>query len=340
MKEFIKKYKVYIILLGILLIILLILLLIPTINNRGTEEGYSLSKEKIQSPYPIDEESISVDVSKIKIDIPREERILKVSGFSTDKIISFVNNFYRLNSEIDFSKYVSLMYKDNSFVLFSPITGILTVTSIDTIPIDFKISSEEDAKKFFADYFDIDNIEFKETEKSTNKTEYRGIYLFDDMKVGSSSLNGNSFSITVNSSGFITQLSILLLDKENLIKYEYLPLVQIDKLVVNSKYPKKLGSSIIEDRFYKNPAKYSMKEYIASDIQLMYIFNDSGNGLVLPTYVLTGDGRIITVTGDTYWTKTKMFICAVDPSYLITRIVDKNDVLYEEGFEDEGASPY
>jgi len=340
MKEFIKKYKVYIILAGILLVILIILLLIPKINNIEIEEGYSLSKEKIQSPYPIDEESISVDVSKIKIDVPSEERILKVSGFSTDKIISFVNNFYRLDSEMDFSKYISLMYRDNSFILFSPITGILTVTSIDKIPIDFKISSQEDSKKFFVDYFDIDNIEFKETEKSTNKTEYRGIYLFDDMKVGSSSLNGNSFSITVDSSGFITQISILLLDKENLIKYEYLPLAQIDKLVVNSKYPKKLGSSIIEERFYQNPAKYSMKEYIASDIQLMYIFNDSGNGFVLPTYVLTGDGRIITVTVDTYWTKTKMFICAVDPSYLITRIIDKNDVLYEEGFEDEGASPY
>ena len=125
-----------------------------------------------------------------------------------------------------------------------------------------------------------------------------------------------------------------------MIKYEYLPLAPIDKLVVNSKYPKRLGSSIIEDRFYQNPAKHSMKEYIANDIQLMHIFNDSGNGLLLPTYVLTGDGRIITVKGDTYWTKTKMFICAVDPSYLTTRIIDEDDVLYEKGFEEEGAAPY
>lgn len=338
MKEFINKYKIYILLVGVFLVILLVLLFV--LNQEVSEEGYSVSKEKIQSPYPIDEEAISVDVSKIKIDVPKEERILKISGFSTDKMVSFVNSFYRLSLDTDFSEYMSLMYKDNSFILFSPITGILTVTSTDILPIDFTISSEDDIKRFFADYFDVDNIELKETEKSTDKVEYRGIYVFDDIKLGASSLNGNSFTITVNKSGFITQLSVLLLYKENLIKYEYLPLAKIEKLVTNSKYPKKLGLPVIEERFYQNPAKYSMKEYIANDVQLMYIFNDSGNGLVLPTYVLTGDGRIITVTGDTYWAMTKMFVCAVDPSYLITRIVDENDVLYERGFEEEGAAPY
>ena len=338
MKEFFNKYKIYIIVGVVLLAILFVLLLLS--KEEVTQDGYLSAKEKIQSPYPIDEEGISVDVSKIKIDVPKEERILKVSEFDTDKMISFVNNFYNLNLEAEIPKYLSVPYEENSFILFSPITGVLTITSTDTIPIDFKILSEEDVKIFLSEYFDIDSIELKETSKESEKTEYKGVYVFDDIKAGSSYLDGYAFVITTNSKGFITQLSLLLLDKSNLIKYEYLPLATIDKLVVNSKYPKMLGSSIIEDRFYQNPAKYSMKEYIANDIQLMHIFNDSGNGLLLPTYVLTGDGRIITVTGDTYWTKTKMFVCAVDPSYLITRIIDENDVLYEEGFEEEGAAPY
>lgn len=338
MKEFFNKYKIYIIVGVILLTILLVLLLLS--KEEVTQDGYLNAEEKIQSPYPIDEEGISVDVSKIKIDVPKEERILKVSEFDIDKMISFVNNFYNLNLDAEIPKYLSVPYEENSFILFSPITGVLTITSTDTIPIDFKILSEEDVKIFLSEYFDIDSIELKETSKESEKTEYKGVYVFDDIKAGSSYLDGYAFVITTNSKGFITQLSILLLDQSNLIKYEYLPLATIDKLVVNSKYPKRLGSSIIEDRFYQNPAKYSMKEYIANDIQLMHIFNDSGNGLLLPTYVLTGDGRIITVTGDTYWTKTKMFVCAVDPSYLITRIIDENDVLYEEGFEEEGAAPY
>lgn len=338
MKEFFNKYKIYIIIGGVLLIILFVLLLLS--KEEVTQDGYLSAKEKIQSPYPIDEEAISIDVSKIKIDVPKEERILKVSGFDTDKMISFVNNFYNLNLDAEIPKYLSIQYKENSFILFSPITGVLTVTSTDTIPIDFKILSDEDVKTFLREYFDIDSIELKETSKENQKTEYKGAYVFDDIKVGSSSLDGYAFIITTNSRGFITQLSLLLLNRNNLIKYEYLPLAPIDKLVVNSKYPKMLGSSIIEDRFYQNPAKYSMKEYIANDIQLMHIFNDSGNGLLLPTYVLTGDGRIIAVTGDTYWTKTKMFVCAVDPSYLTTRVIDENDVLYEEGFEEEGAAPY
>ena len=338
MKEFFNKYKIYIIVGVILLTILLVLLLLS--KEEVTQDGYLNAEEKIQSPYPIDEEGISVDVSKIKIDVPKEERILKVSEFDTDKMISFVNNFYNLNLDAEIPKYLSVPYEENSFILFSPITGVLTITSTDTIPIDFKILSEEDVKIFLSEYFDIDSIELKETSKESEKTEYKGVYVFDDIKAGSSYLDGYAFVITVNSKGFITQLSILLLNRSNLIKYEYLPLATIDKLVVNSKYPKRLGSSIIEDRFYQNPAKYSMKEYITNDIQLMHIFNDSGNGLLLPTYVLTGDGRIITVTGDTYWTKTKMFVCAVDPSYLITRIIDENDVLYEEGFEEEGAAPY
>ena len=338
MKEFFNKYKIYIIVGVILLAILLVLLLLS--KEEVTQDGYLSTKEKIQSPYPIDEEEISVDVSKIKIDIPKEERILKVSEFDTDKMISFVNNFYNLNLDAEIPKYLTIPYKENSFILFSPITGVLTITSTDTIPINFKILSDEDVKIFLSEYFDIDSIELKETSKENEKTEYKGVYVFDDIKAGTSSLDGYAFVITANSKGFITQLSIFLLGRNNLIKYEYLPLAPIDKLVVNSKYPKRLGSSIIEDRFYQNPAKYSMKEYIAKDIQLMHIFNDSGNGLLLPTYVLTGDGRIITVTGDTYWTKTKMFVCAVDPSYLTTRIIDEDDVLYEKGFEEEGAAPY
>ena len=338
MKEFFNKYKIYIIIGVVLLTILFVLLFLS--KEKVTQDGYLSAKEKIQSPYPIDEEAISVDVSKIKIDIPKEERILKVSGFDTDKMISFVNNFYNLNLDVEVSEYLSIPYKKNSFILFSPITGVLTVTSTDTIPINFKILSHEDVKTFLTEYFDIESIELRETSKENQKTEYKGVYVFDDIKVGSSYLDEYSFIITTNSKGFITQLSLLLLNRDNLIKYEYLPLAPIDKLVVNSKYPKRLGSSIIEDRFYQNPAKYSMKEYIAKDIQLMHIFNDSGNGLLLPTYVLTGDGKIITVTGDTYWTKTKMFVCAVDPSYLTTRVINENDVLYEKGFEEEGAGPY
>ena len=90
MKEFFNKYKIYIIVGVILLAILLVLLLLS--KEEVTQDGYLSTKEKIQSPYPIDEEEISVDVSKIKIDVPEEERILKVSGFDTDKMISFVNN--------------------------------------------------------------------------------------------------------------------------------------------------------------------------------------------------------------------------------------------------------
>ncbi|HQA87843.1 MAG TPA: hypothetical protein PLW18_02090, partial [Candidatus Dojkabacteria bacterium] len=91
MKEFFNKYKIYIIVGVILLAILLVLLLLS--KEEVTQDGYLNAEEKIQSPYPIDEEGISVDVSKIKIDVPKEERILKVSEFDTDKMISFVNNF-------------------------------------------------------------------------------------------------------------------------------------------------------------------------------------------------------------------------------------------------------
>jgi hypothetical protein len=37
-------------------------------------------------------------------------------------------------------------------------------------------------------------------------------------------------------------------------------------------------------------------------------------------------GRIVAVTGDTYWTKTKMLICAVDPSSPYNQNNRENDV--------------
>ncbi len=61
-------------------------------------------------------------------------------------------------------------------------------------------------KPFLVNILDINDIELKETSKENEKTEYKGVYVFDDIKVGSSYLDGYAFVITANSKGFITQL--------------------------------------------------------------------------------------------------------------------------------------
>jgi hypothetical protein len=94
-----------------------------------------------------------------------------------------------------------------------------------------------------------------------------------------------------------------------------------------------VGSNVIEERFYFRPLPYEITELYVRDISLAHLFTDLDNGLVLPTYILEGDGKIEDITGDEFWGETKVFICAVDPNYLTNRI----SPIEEEKKEEEGA---
>lgn len=331
--ELLKKYKGLSIVILILLISLVILYAISLRNQTKQEPGYSLKMEKIDSPYPIWKEELNITSEVPKINIPPKDKILTVTGFNTKVFSIYVKEIYNSEEEVDFLKDVYLQFENKDIVTFASNTGILSSSSTNGIPLVNEINSQEDIKEFLTQYFEITEVKFEEDTKSNGITEYKGRYILKGIEIGSSYLNGNSFIIKINNDGEIVKASILLLKDSNIKEYQYLPIAELSDLISQTNYPKKIGENIIEDRFNKKPSPYTITDYNIKNVTLGYIFNDFESKYIVPTYILDGDARIKDSYNERYWSKTRIFICAVDSSYLYT----KEPNLEEQNKEQEGA---
>lgn len=331
--ELIKRYKVFSIIILILLVSLVILYAISLRNQTKQEPGYSSKMEKIDSPYPNWSEKLNITSEIQKIDIPQKDKILTVTGFNTKAFSFYIKNIYNSEEEVDFLEDVYLQLDNKDIVTFASNTGILSSSSTKGVPLKNEINSQEDIKGFLTQYFEINEVIFEEDTKSNGVTEYKGRYILHGIEIGSSYLNGNSFIIKINNDGEIIKASILLLKDSNIIKYQYLPIVEVNQLISGINYPKKIGESIIEDKFYNKPSPYTITNYNIKDVTLGYIFNDFESRYIVPTYILDGDAQIEDSYKEKYWSKTRIFVCAVDPSYLYAREPE----LEEKNKEQEGA---
>ena len=98
-------------------------------------------------------------------------------------------------------------------------------------------------------------------------------------------------------------------------------------------YPK--GSCVFQKETKEDGYEltYDFTEYILKSVSLEYIFNDVESKHIVPTYVLDGEAEIKDSYKEKHWSKVRIFICAIDPSYLYTR----EDILEKESKEEEGA---
>ncbi|NLE31077.1 hypothetical protein GX618_02265 [Candidatus Dojkabacteria bacterium] len=336
MKKFlklIKKNKILSLVLLILIIILILFLVIFLGKKKTPESGYSSNMEKIDSPYPKWSKELNIISQTQLIEIPKNDKILTVTGFNSTVVSVLIeevyNSFQEINALEDF--YLQLSNKD--IITYAFDTGILSISSAKGVPLDYEINSQEDIKQFLSRYLDIKEFKFEDETITKGVTKYSGKYLIKETEIGSSFLNGNSFLIEVNKDAKIIKASVLLINESYVKEYQYLPLVDLKELITQSSYPKKIGEVIIEDRYYDTPSPYDFTEYILKSVSLVYIFNDIESRHIVPTYVLDGEAEIKDSYKEKHWSKVRIFICAVDPSYLYT----KKDILQEESKEEEGA---
>ena len=336
MKKFlklIKKNKALSLVLLILTIVLVVFVVIFLGKKKAPESGYSSNMEKIDSPYPKWSKELNIISQTQKVDIPQKGKILTVTGFNSTVLTILIeevyNSFQEINALEDF--YLQLSNKD--IITYAFDTGILSISSAKGVPLDYEINSQEDIKQFLSRYLDIKEFKFEDETITKGVTKYSGKYLIKETEIGSSFLNGNSFLIEVNKDAKIIKASVLLINESYVKEYQYLPLVDLKELITQSSYPKKIGEVIIEDRYYDTPSPYDFTEYILKSVSLVYIFNDIESRHIVPTYVLDGEAEIKDSYKEKHWSKVRIFICAVDPSYLYT----KKDILQEESKEEEGA---
>ena len=322
--QFFKIYKVWI-LIGVILGVLVTLLLFNVLKNRE-EENTKL--EKIQNPFFTQTIDLDIDLRNIQEEISSRDKVFKVTGNINSKFTSFLNDFHTYSKELDFSKEIYLTLEKDTFS-YSPKTRILMVDSQPGLTLWFKITSESDLDAFFEEYFDIESITIEDTKNLGNNIEYSGSYVFKEVEMGSVYLEGNAFSVEVNSKGDIVKLSMLLLNESNIVEYQLMPLADIEDLIDDSRYPKMVFYTEIEERYYEqSPLTASsgvLTDFVVTEMSKLYIFSDSSNGLVLPTYKLIGDGRLENSQNEKYLAKVNIFLCAINPSYLIERELEKGE---------------
>ncbi len=336
MKKFlklIKKNKALSLVLLILTIVLVVFVVIFLGKKKTPESGYSSNMEKIDSPYPKWSKELNIISQTQLIEIPKNDKILTVTGFNSTAINFLIEEVYNSNQEINSGKDVYLQLSNKDIITYAFDTGILSISSEKGVPLDYKINSQEDINQFLSRYLDIKEFKFEEDTITKGVTKYSGKYVIKEVEIGSSYLNGNSFLIEVNKDAKIIKASMLLINEANVREYQYLPLADLKELITESSYPKKIGDVIIEDRYYNTPSPYDFTEYILKSVSLEYIFNDVESKHIVPTYVLDGEAEIKDSYKEKHWSKVRIFICAIDPSYLYTR----EDILEKESKEEEGA---
>jgi len=331
--EFIKRNRRLSIVLLILLITFTILFVIYLRKESEQEAGYSSKMEKIISPYPISNDELEITFGGEEIEIPKKERILTVTGFNYSSISRFLEDVYNSDEEYNLLEDFYVQFDNEDILTFASNTGIFTVSSNGGLPLNYKINSQEDIEKFLFQYFEVNDMKFEEDLEIKGGMEYKGEFIFKEIEIGSSYLNGNSFNIKVDDNGEIIRASILLLNDSNIREYQYLPLVSVKDLLTHPKYPQKIGDSVIENLYYKKPSPYVLTEYYITNITLGFVFNDFESKHIVPTYIIDGDARVKDSYKEKFWSQTRIFICAIDPSFLLTKQVD----LQEEVKEQEGA---
>ena len=323
--QFIKTYKVWI-LIGIVLAIVVTLILYNLIANRNNNKDI----QKIVNPYFTQTFDLEIDLRKTTDDnIPSKDKVFKVVGNINDNFTSFLNNFHSYSERIDFSKEIYLILGKDTFS-YSPKTRILMVNSQQGLTLWFKITSESEVSSFFQEYFNIERINLVSRPKTVGKNiEYRGNFVFKDTDIGSVYMDGNAFTLEVNSKGDIVKLSMLLLNESNIVEYQLMPLSDIETLIEDTRYPKMIIYTEIEERYYDLPPLIAtsavLTDFVTTELSGEYIFTDSNIGFVLPTYRLVGDGRLKDSKGEKYLAKVNIFICAVSPTYLVERELEKGE---------------
>ena len=327
LKEFIKKYKVPI-LIGIILGILIPLLV--TFLKEEVEESSQI--EKIQSPYNIGIKGIEIDLQNVSIDAPQKDKVFEAVESDDETLRNLLMDLHEYSESIDIKEKIYISFEGSTFS-YSPENRILIIWSEKGLPLWFKLSEKEDVSMFFEEYFSIEKIEVSEKIRTNNGYKYEGTYILKDVNVGSVYLEGYSFSLEVNSKGEILLFRALLLNEENMQEYQSMPLATLEELVRNPTYPKMVFNTEIEDRYYEQKplfrASTRMDQYFVESGSYLYIFNDSLNGYVLPTYKLVGEGRLVNSQEEKFWSNSSVFICSIDPLYLLKRVIEDEEYIVD-----------
>ncbi len=323
LKQFFKKYWLWL-LVGALIAIIILVIFLLSRQEDEKEVEVNILLEKIVSPYVKTEHSVDIDLNVPVENLDEREWVYSVSRPEGRMFTNFVKNFYEVKKEINLEEEIIMAIGDD-MVWYNADIGVLSIFSKGLV-LDLKITTKRDVSSFFFQYFGIQNSENEKVEQTEKGTLYLGHFFYNEMKIGSSHLGGYSYRLELDKNGKLLEFSMLLLKEENLQKYQYMPTVSLEELLLINNYPMKIVNNKIEERFYEQSellrASSKLNNLTAKSVDALFLLNDFEDKYLLPSYKVAGDGEILDSKGGKYWSTTDIFFCGIDPEYLLEKPIE------------------
>jgi hypothetical protein len=320
LKDFLKKYWIWLLVGALLGIIILVVVLL----NRQKEEEIilDLPVEPITNPYIQTDESPDITMDIIPENFQEKEWVYSVTRPDTILFTNFVQNFYELEQEDINMEEETILTKGDDLIWYNSDTGILSLYSKGLV-LDLKITTARDISPFFTQYFGIRTAVNEKTEPTERGILYSGYFEYQGERIGSSNLDGYAYKLELDKDGRLIEFSMLLLKEENLQKYQFMPTTQLNQLISTGNPPMKIVNLTIEDRFYNQPdlvkGSVRLTTLSANEVQNLFLLNNFEDKYILPTYKISGDGRLVDSRGEEYWSVSEVFVCAINPEYLLEK---------------------
>jgi hypothetical protein len=328
-KQFLKKYWLWL-LIGFLLG--LIILLFFLLSREETEEVVpDVAVENITSPYHARDERVTISVDAQEESFQEREWIYSVSRPSERMFTSFVERFYEIEEIVDMNEEI-IISKGDDLVWYHANIGVLSIFS-EGLVLDLKITGPRDVTSFFTQYFGIREVSNEKIETTERGTLYAGYFEYEDQRIGSSNLEGYAYKLELDQTGRLIEFSMLLLAESDIERFQPMSTAELSELLGINNYPMKVVNETIEERFFDQPGYIRgsgrLSNFTTKNVELLFLLNDFEDEYILPTYQLSGDGELVDSQGAKYWTKSHIFISAIDPEYL-----------YEKPIEDYREKPH
>jgi hypothetical protein len=319
MKEFLKKYKWYLVLgLVIGLILAAVWYIFIQSKNNGNTTPLVLT---IQEPF-----SVTTSINYLgdinEVTIPSNIKVYKVTPGDSSSVSNFVSTFYKGDAIQSSQSTTKLWSFSDSTVTFDSQSLLFYLNSSSGVSISgLKISSASDIQLFLKTYFSIVNTQIasRSTISNSQKVEYKGYILFDNNPLGALYLDGYSFDIITDGTK-IYSIALLVVPDGSISSYQTMPTMSLVTLLKDSSNPTYIKYLSYDVNYSKQfpiiQASAKLKSVTIKSEGYKYIYLDSTYKYIVPTYEIEGDGSLVDSQGNTYWADTLVYICALDPKYL------------------------
>jgi adenylate cyclase class IV len=320
-KRFIKKYWFWII---SILILFLIIILVILLYKDGQEE-VELEGGRVESPYHIPNYDVRIEIDVAEENFKKREPIIEVSRLSDETLRTFLTTFVSKSIQVNRQEDLYYVHDGISVSFSSEISFLRADKKAGNWLVNYPLLSTEDIGIFLLEYFKVQSQNEILNKLDNGYTQYQGNILFEGVAIGTPVLEGYSYSILVDNLGELVELEILILQESDISSSKNIYTSSLSSLLKMNRYPMDVHHRRISESLYEKSAfiiaTVRLSTFYVKKIDKMYIFNSFDTPYVYPTYRLSGDGVVEDFQGDTYWSYSEIYICAIDPEYLYDREV-------------------